>query len=137
MSDLTTTMTDEAPMQRVRFVDHDGVRILHADYSGIRTTEELREWVDRASELIRECPPRSALVLVNLEGVPYNLENLAVLREAVQTNRPYVLARAVYGLPSIAQLSFGAMARVSGRRMERFRDADSAIRWLRGLVVDP
>lgn len=124
-------------MDRVRFVDHEGVRILHADYSGIRTTEELRAVVERATEMIRVEPPRSVLVLVNLSGVPYNLDNLAVLRDAVEANRPYVRARAVYGLPSIAQLSFGAMARLSGRRMERFRDAESAVTWLRGLVLDP
>ena len=124
-------------MERIRFVDHEGVRILHADYSGIRTTEELREAVGRATEMLRSEPPRSALVLVNLSGVAYNLANLEVLRDAVEANRPYVRARAVYGLPSIAQLSFSAMARLSGRRMERFRDEESAVAWLRELVLDP
>ena len=125
------------PSDRIRFVEHDGVRILHADYSGLRTTEELRAVVQHATELISTEPPRSVLVLVNLSGVPYNLDNLGVLRDAVDANRPFVRARAVYGLPSIAQLSFGAMARLSGRRMERFRDAEEAVTWLRELVLDP
>lgn len=117
-------------MSRIRFIQHGDVQILHCNFAGIEATEELRAVVEEAGILIRSQPPRSALLLINLDGVPYTLQNVSVLRRALEENRAYVRARAVCGLPPIAQLSFTAMARLSQRPMEQFRDSRAAMDWL-------
>ena len=120
----------EQSLSRIRYIRHREVQILHCNFSGIGSTEELRAVVEEAGLLIRSHPPRSALLLINLDGVPYTLQNVAVLRRALEENRAYVRARAVCGLPAIAQLSFAAMARLSQRPMQQFRDSNSALDWL-------
>jgi hypothetical protein len=86
--------------------------------------------VHAATGVIQTYPLNSLLLLVNLGGVPYTLENVAVLRRATVANAPYVKARAVIGLPAIADLSFQAVARISGTRMRSFPDRESALDWL-------
>ena len=121
-------------MERVQFIEHRGARILSVDYSWIATSDELRQAVGEANGVIRAQPLQSVLVLANVEGVPYNMENVSILREAVAANRPYVRARAVHGLSPIAHLSFRALAQIGGPRMESFPDAETARDWLAALA---
>lgn len=117
-------------MERVRFVEHRGVRILLADFSGLQGPEALHRELERARKLVQQQPPESLLILVNLEGVPYTLESVGLLRKFALLNRPYVKARAVIGLAEVARLSFRAVAYVSGRKMEAFDDEEVARSWL-------
>lgn len=119
-----------ASRERVHFIEHAGVRILLTDYRGIDDSEELRREVEGAAVLLRQEPSGSALVLACLEGVPYTLENVGILKEAVIRNRPFVKARAVVGLPRIAFFSYSALARISDRPMASFRTVDEALEWL-------
>lgn len=117
-------------MERIRFIEHRAARILYADYSGIESSDELRATAREASAVIQAQPPKSVRVLVNLKGVPYTLENVSILRNAVDENKPFVRARAVFGLPPIASLSFAAVAQISGANTKSFPDAESAKNWL-------
>ena len=121
-------------MERIRYFEHQGVRLLLADLSGLEETEALRRELQRAHEIVRREPPESLRVLVNLTGIPYTLGSVAVLREYALRNRPYVRARAVVGLPEVARLSFRAVAHVSGRKMETFDDVATASDWLVGQL---
>ena len=117
-------------MDRIRIIEYRGVRILHVSFAGIESAEGLQGVMDEASAFLREQPPRSALVLIELDGVPFTLENVGLARRALLDNREFVRARAVCGLPPIAQLSFTALSRLSQRPMEQFRDSGSAMDWL-------
>ena len=117
-------------MDRIRIIEYRGARIVHVSFAGMESTEELRAAVREAGEVLRGQPPRSALVLIDLEGVPFTLQNIALAGRALEENRPYVRARAICGLPAIAQLSFSALARLSRRPMEPFRDTATAMDWL-------
>lgn len=123
-------MVGRSSDERTRFVEHQGVRILLSDYSGIEDSRELEDEVGKAIVLVQREPPLSVLVLVKLEGVPYTLENVGILKVAVTRNRPFVKARAVVGLPAIAAFSFSALARLSNRPMASFRTQQEALAWL-------
>lgn len=116
-------------MERARFVERNGISILLLDFTGL-DGEELRAEVDRASVMVRERARDSVLTLLLIGGVPYTLQNVKTLRDAAVQNSPFVRARAVVGLPEIAHLSFRAIAHLTGRKLESFEDAESAMRWL-------
>jgi hypothetical protein len=117
-------------MERVRFIEHRGTRILLSDLSGIRTTTELQGAVRMGMELAQTQPPESLLILVDLTGVEYSLEAFAVVQQSVATIRPFVRARAVVGLPPAAQIPFRIVARIAGSPMAHFDDRDVAKEWL-------
>lgn len=117
-------------MERARFIEHRETPILLSDLSGIRTTEELQRAVRLGGELLRGQPLGSTLVLVDVTGLEYSVESFAILQQSVATNRPYVRARAIVGLPSIAVIPFEMVARLSGSPMARFDDLETAKEWL-------
>lgn len=117
-------------MERIRFVEHRGVRILCANYSGLRTAEELERVLEEAAAEIHAHPRGSLLILADLRELPYTLENVKLLRDAAVRNSPYVRARAVVGLPDIAQLSFRAVSKLTGRALESFATSEQAMDWL-------
>lgn len=86
-------------MDRQKFIDHRGTRILFSDLSRIQTTEELQQAVRQGTELAQSQPPRSLLVLVDVTGTEYNVASFAVVQQSVAANRPYIRAHAVVGLP--------------------------------------
>lgn len=117
-------------MDRVRFIDYRGIPILFSDLSGIRTTAEIQRTVRHGSELLQTQPPRSVLVLVDVTGVEYSLEAFAVLQQSVAENRPFVRARAIVGLPSIATVPFQLVAGLSPSPMAHFASMEEAKEWL-------
>lgn len=78
-------------MDRVRFIDQRGTRILFSDLSGIRATLKLQRVVFLGSELVKSQPPHSLLILVDVTDVEYNIESFAILQQSVAVNRPYVV----------------------------------------------
>lgn len=116
-------------MAGIQFMEHCGIRILRADYSGL-SADALRHAVTEASALLLAEPPGSVLVLVNVQGVPYTLENVGILRGAAVRNKPFVKARAVVGLSPLASFSYKALAHASGRPMESFESEAEALAWL-------
>lgn len=117
-------------MDRVKFIEHRGTRILHSDLSGIRTTQELQRAVRLGTEFVQTQPPRSVLILVDLTGVEYNIESFAIVQQSVATLRPFIRARAVVGLPRVAAIPFSIVARLSGSPMASFDDLEAAKEWL-------
>ena len=117
-------------MDRVRFIDHRGTPILLADLSGITETPELQRVVRLGTELLHAQPPHSTLVLVDLSYVEYNLESFAIVQQSVAVNRPFVRARAIVGLPGIAEVPFQIVAKLSERPMAHFETREEAQEWL-------
>jgi hypothetical protein len=118
------------PIDRVTFIEHRGVRILHADFSGIRETPEFQRAIRLATELTHAQPLHSLLILADVTGVEYSLETFAIAQQAVVANRPYVRARAIVGVPRVASVPFDVVAKLSGAPMARFPDLDAAKDWL-------
>jgi len=117
-------------MERIRFVEIGGTRILLSDFAGIREVSELQRTTRLGMELVRTQPLKSLLILVDVTGVEYSLEAFAILQQSVAANRPYVKARAVVGLPKIAVIPFEIVSRVAGGPLERFESKEAAVEWL-------
>ena len=114
----------------MRFIDHNGVKILLSDLSGIRSTTELQRAVRLGTELVQTQPPRSVLILVDLRGIEYSIEAFAIVQQSVVVNRPFVRARAIVGLPAMATVPFQIVSKLSDSPMAKFDTVDAAKNWL-------
>jgi hypothetical protein len=119
-------------MERSRFIEHGGTRILLTDLSGIRSVPELQRAIRLGTELVQAQPLGSLLILVDVTDVEYSLEAFAIVQQSVAVNRPFVRARAIVGLPRVALVPFEIVARISGSPMARFEDREAALAWLVG-----
>lgn len=114
-------------MERVRFITHRGVRILHVDYSGLHETHSIQRVGQRVWEAVQGEPPESVLVLVDLTGVPYTLRSVETLRAIAMRTAPFVRARAAVGLPDVARLSLAVFARATGRPVSAHPSIEAAL----------
>jgi len=120
-------------MERTRFIDHKGKKILLLDYTELGTSpEQLQEEIARTREIISSQPPGSVLTLTDVRGSRITPGNVKAMQELVRHNAPYVRWGAVIvGLTGIYLTAFRAIQAVSRRRnLRAFNDLDEAKDWL-------
>jgi hypothetical protein len=120
-------------MERTRFIDHKGKKILLLDYTELGTSpEQLQEEIARTRQIISTQPPGSLLTLTDVRGSRITPGNVKAMQELVRHNAPYVQWGAVIvGLTGIQLTAFRAIQAVSRRRnLRAFNDMDEAKDWL-------
>jgi hypothetical protein len=120
-------------MERTRFVDHKGKKILLLDYTDLGTSpEQLQEEIARTRQIISTQPPGSLLTLTDVRGSRITPGNVKAMQELVRHNVPYVKWGAVIvSLTGIQLTAFRAIQAVSRRRnLRSFNDLDEAKDWL-------
>jgi len=122
-------------MERVRFIEHNGKKILFLDFSRISAQTVLSVIVE-AKAVIRTQPPRSVLTLSDVTGAGFNEEVTQAMKDFVVHNKPYVTAAAVVGANGFRQVILNSVMWFSGRRLHAFSTADEAKDWLVGCGTD-
>lgn len=117
-------------MRRINTLEHRGARVLEVDFSSLSEVEEIKRLLADAAERVREGGSEGMLVLIDLRGVPYNLRIVRMLGEAAASNRRFVRARAVVGLPPIAEFAAAEIVRFSERPASFFDTREEALAWL-------
>ncbi len=120
-------------MERTRFVDHKGKKILLLDYTDLGTSpEQLQEEIARTRRIISAQPHGSLLTLTDVRGSRITPGTVKAMQELVRHNAPYVQWGAVIvGLTGIYLTAFRAIQAVSRRRnLRAFNDLDEAKDWL-------
>jgi hypothetical protein len=115
--------------QRVRFIEHDGCRILYIDFSRA-TAEEVMETIEIAERTIGAEPLGSVLTLTNTEKTMQDRRVTERLRSYVEHNKPYVKAGAVVGLSELRKIVFGFLNKATGRSLRAFDTLAEARTWL-------
>jgi len=116
-------------MERVRFIDHQGKKILHLDFSHCKAAEVLQV-IDQAKAVIVTQPPKSVMTLTDVTGTGFNSDVSESMKAFVNHNKPYVAAAAVVGVTGLKQIIFNAVVRFSGRKLSAFDTLDRAKDWL-------
>lgn len=118
-------------MERTRFIEHKGQRILLLDYSNLTKTDELLREIERTTAFIARLPKERTLrAMTDGTGSVYNKRVLAALKEMAAHNTPYILAGAVVstsGLHRVALLAINAFIR---RPLHIFASREEALDWL-------
>ena len=114
---------------RVRFIRHRNVEILHIDWSGA-TPAEMLAAMDVAKSTIAGRPPGSVRPLTTVHNSQMSRAVTDALKDYVAHNNPYVLAGAVVGLNDLKMIIFNFVNRVTGRTLRAIDEVEAATDWL-------
>lgn len=118
-------------MERVRFIDHAGTRVVLLDFTGIKDEEEaLREISIARSFFARLSPDGSLLTVTDVTDANYTQPILEALMDLARHNRPYVKAAAVVTPSPFHRAAATMIALFSRRTFEGFDTREAALDWL-------
>jgi len=120
-------------MDRTRFIDHRGQRLLLLDYTNLGSdADQLKAEIAKTREIIGREPPGSVLTLTDVRGSKITPGNVKAMQELVTFNAPYVRWSAVVvGLTGVYLTGFRAIQVLSRRRnLSAFNDLMEAKEWL-------
>jgi hypothetical protein len=117
-------------MERTRFTEHKGKRILLLDYAGVRDPDEAVASVRQSMEFIARQPLNSLLVMTVVREARYNAAVLQAMKELAAHNAPYVKASAVVGMSGLHRIAYQAVLMFSKRNIKTFDDEAQALDWL-------
>ncbi|HEX8904892.1 MAG TPA: hypothetical protein VF771_08645 [Longimicrobiaceae bacterium] len=120
-------------MERTRFIEHRGRRILLLDYQGLGADmDEVREEMLKSKEVVAGQPPGSVLIMTDVRGARITPGAVKMMQELVKHNSAYVKWSAVVvGLTGVALTAFRATQALSRRKnMRSFSSDEEAREWL-------
>ena len=117
-------------MERARFIEHRGCRILFIDFSGMNDPGEALAEIARGRRVVAEQPPGSLFTLTDVTGTRYDDDIIQALKELAEHNRPFVRAAASVTRTPLHLVALRASAIATRRRLEAFDDLDKAKDWL-------
>ena len=122
-----------APAQaaRVRFLDHQGLRIVLLDFQGITDPALGFGAADEARAFIaRLTADGSHFTLTDLRDTRYDREVATKFRELTAHNRPYIRAAAVVSDSSIQRAAISMIALATRRKLGVFETREDALAYL-------
>ncbi|MBZ5524477.1 MAG: hypothetical protein LAP21_19740 [Acidobacteriia bacterium] len=114
---------------RVRFIDHQGKRVLFIDYSHC-DVPLLKAVAEQGHRVISREAPGSVLTLNDVTATLFDKESVAVLQSRVAGNAPYVRRAAVIGISGLQRLIYEGVQAFSKRRIPHFESREEALSWL-------
>jgi hypothetical protein len=117
-------------MDRIRFIDHKGTRILHFNYSGLKDPDEAIATIAESKKVAQAQPPKSLLVMTSVRDARYNTAVLQAMKELASENEPFVKASAVVGMGGLHRIAYQAVILFSRRQIKTFEREEDALDWL-------
>lgn len=117
-------------MERTRFIEHQGKRILLLDYAGVRDPAEALREIEHSRAVVASQPPASLLVMTLVRDARYNASVLQGMKDLAAHNAPYVRASAVVGMSGLHRIAYQAVILFSKRNIKVFDQEPEALDWL-------
>ncbi|SRR6266852_6217981 len=118
-------------MERTRFVDHAGRRIVLMDFSNIWRVDEAAKVIEQARQFVAAQPKgKNLLTVVNVAESSFDDHVVEKLKELARHDEPWVLAAAVVGLRGMQKIIFSVVNTFSRRNMATFETVEQAMAWL-------
>jgi hypothetical protein len=115
--------------ERIRFINHEGKRILQVDLSKC-TAREAEETTRRVPDVVTVEPRGSVLIITNFEGSSFDAAALRAIKETAVFDKPFVKKSALVGTLSLPREFHDEMERFSRRDFAIFGTREEALRWL-------
>lgn len=118
-------------MDRVRFIEHKGKRIILLDFAGIVDSAQGLDAVAEATRFIGAQPVGGGtLTLTDVTDTRYDRQIVDAFKEMTAKNRPIVKAAAIVSSSSLHRAAISMIALFSRRKLEVFDSRPEALDWL-------
>jgi hypothetical protein len=117
-------------MERVKFIEHDRVRILYLDFSAFPNPRDADEHTEKAKQVVAREPQHSVLTITNVENTTFDGSMAQALWKLASHNKPYVKAATVVGIDGVKATLLKLVQSMARREFQICRTVDEAKRWL-------
>ena len=117
---------------RIRFIDHQGRKILLVDFSNC-SANEVEEIARAAPDYITVQPRNSVLVLTDFTGAAFDRDALRAMKEAAVFDKPFVKKSALIGTQALPASFYDELKSYSRRELLIFKTRARALDWLASL----
>jgi hypothetical protein len=114
---------------RIRFITHQGKKILLIDFSQCSAQEILKLLPD-VQDVITSEPRNSVLTLGDFTGADVRREVADRLKQTLVFDRPYVKRAALVGVEKVPKVFLDAFKTFSQRELPAFKTREEAMGWL-------
>ena len=117
-------------MDRVRWIQYKGKRILYEDFSGLQDAEDIYEVTDTSTALICKQPEASVLLLTDVTGAHYNPSIIKRLKENSKLTTPYMKAYVIVGVKGMALVILDSVKAFTGLDIKTCDTLEEGKEWL-------
>ena len=114
---------------RIRFIDHQGKRILFVDFSNC-APNEVEEIARHVPDYVTAQPRGSALILTNFTGANFDRDAIRAVKEAAVFDKPFVKKSALIGTDDLPISFVEELEQFSRRELLSFKTTEEALEWL-------
>ena len=116
-------------MNRVRFIYHQGKRILLIDLTSCKA-EHVANIVFVVQRIVTAQPRGSVLTLSDYTGAEFSRDAVTRMKEVAVFDRPYVKRAAIVAAEALPEVYHEALRTFSRREFSRFKSREEALDWL-------
>ena len=114
---------------RIRFISHQGKKILFVDVSNCSAVE-LRRLAALVPEYVTSEPKGSVLLLADFTGAKVDHDAAMRLKESTVFDRPHLKRSAWVGVDSMPRVFYENIKSFSQRELPAFKTREEAMAWL-------
>jgi hypothetical protein len=114
---------------RIRFISHQGKKILLIDVSNC-SASELKRLAALVPEYVTSEPKNSVLLLADFTGAEFDHEAAMQLKESTVFDRPHLKRSAWVGVDSMPRVFYQNIKSFSQRELPTFKTREEALEWL-------
>lgn len=117
--------------QRVRFLDHHGLRVVLLDFEGITDPAEgLAAVAEAKAFVVKLRPDGSSCTLTDVRNTRYNKQIVEAFKDLTVHNRPYMRAGAVISDSSLHRAAISMISVFSRRKLGVFTTREEGLAYL-------
>jgi hypothetical protein len=116
-------------MERVRFIDHQGMQILLIDCTHCGP-QELTGIFQEVQRVVTSQPPNSVLILSDFTGAEFDKKTADQMKVVATYDRAYVKRSALVGADSLPEVYYRNLVSFSARNFPIFKTREEALDWL-------
>jgi hypothetical protein len=116
-------------MDRVRFIEHNGKKVLFLDFSYCQP-EEVIEIMDECKRIVTSQPKDSVLTFSDMTEGQFTKDGIQRMKEVAAYDRPFVRRAALIGNHAASDVVHKSIMDFSQRYFRRFDSREEALDWL-------